>query len=165
MSQSTSPPFEAGYDASARDQGARHCGGKGLTRRWSAWEVGAMVAGFVIFWPLGLVAIFLKWKNGEMWSGASDGKAPWAGVNWKGADFQAWKSQAGFGGQSGRTGNAAFDEYRRNELARLEEERRKLEAEQREFVTFLERLRKAKDQDEFDRFMAERRAAQAPSAH
>jgi hypothetical protein len=44
------------------------------------------------------------------------------------------------------------------QLARLEEERCKLDEEQKAFREYLARLRKAKDQDEFDRFMAERRA-------
>ena len=40
-------------------------------------------------------------------------------------------------GFRGRTGNAAFDEYREQELKRLEEERRKLEAMRAEFESFL----------------------------
>lgn len=48
------------------------------------------------------------------------------------------------------TGNSAFDEYREETLRRLEEE-------QSEFETFMERLRKAKDKSEFDQFMNERR--------
>ena len=48
------------------------------------------------------------------------------------------------------SGNHAFDEYRTETLRRLEEE-------QREFKEFLERLRFAKDKNEFDQFMAERR--------
>jgi hypothetical protein len=116
-----------------------------------------MVAGFVVFWPLGLLALFLKWKNGEMWRGAADSAAPWAGF--KMPDFQAWKSQAhhGFAG----SGNAAFDEYKREQLNRLDEERRRLEEEQKAFRAFVEKLRRAKDQEEFDRFMAERRTQAA----
>ena len=48
-------------------------------------------------------------------------------------------------------GNHAFDEYRAETLRRLEEE-------QKEFASFLERLRFAKDKAEFDQFMAERRS-------
>ena len=56
-----------------------------------------------------------------------------------------------FGGAGGATsGNHAFDEYRAETLRRLEEE-------QQEFSTFLDRLRFAKDKAEFDAFMAERR--------
>jgi hypothetical protein len=47
------------------------------------------------------------------------------------------------------SGNRAFDDYREQTLKRLEEE-------QREFREFLERLRFAKDRQEFDQFMAER---------
>jgi hypothetical protein len=45
------------------------------------------------------------------------------------------------------SGNRAFDEYRAETLRRLEEE-------QREFCDFLDRLRRAKDNAEFDQFMA-----------
>ncbi len=127
---------------------------------WSIWEVGAMVAGFVIFWPLGLLALFLKWKNGEMWRGSSEAKVPWR--DFKKPDFRAWKNYrtSGFS----QTGNAAFDTYRRAQFERLEEERRKLDEEQRAFSDFVEKLRRAKDQDEFDRFMAERGIAEKPAA-
>jgi hypothetical protein len=66
----------------------------------------------------------------------------------------------GFTGGSS-SGNNAFDEYRMETLKRLEEE-------EREFRSFLDRLRRAKDKAEFDQFMADRRqtpptgAAQEP---
>ena len=53
------------------------------------------------------------------------------------------------------SGNHAFDEYRSETLRRLEDE-------QREFRDFLERLRFAKDKQEFDQFMADRRSRQTP---
>jgi len=58
----------------------------------------------------------------------------------------------GFGpwGAPRSSGNHAFDEYRTETLRRLEDE-------QREFRDFLDRLRFAKDKQEFDQFMAERR--------
>ena len=60
------------------------------------------------------------------------------------------RARAGWGGSS-TSGNRAFDDYRSETLKRLEDE-------QREFKEFLERLRFAKDRDEFDQFMAERRS-------
>jgi hypothetical protein len=139
----------------------RRCGG-GIRSRWSPWEVGAMVAGFVVFWPLGVLAFFLKWKNGEMWRGASESNAPWSGF--KAPDFQSWKQSAtsGFGGGFAGSGNAAFDAYKREQMKRLDEERRKLEEEQKAFRDFVEKVRRAKDQEEFDRFMAERNAPGTP---
>ena len=57
------------------------------------------------------------------------------------------------------TGNLAFDEHRAATLARLEEERRQLDAQQAEFAAFMQQLRRAKDQEEFDRFMQGRNRA------
>ena len=146
----------AGFEQNGSTQ-KRGCGLSSVGR-WSAWEIGAMVAGFVVFWPLGLIALFLKWKNGEMWKGSADTAAPWA--SFKAPDLSGWnwKGQASSYGFAG-SGNAAFDTYKREQLKRLDEERRRLDDEQKAFRDFVERLRRAKDQDEFDRFMNERRAA------
>ena len=62
----------------------------------------------------------------------------------------------------GSTGNRAFDEWRATELARLEEERQKLVAAEREFASYMENLRRAKDREEFDRFMSARGNANPP---
>src|SRR5690606_17655206 len=55
------------------------------------------------------------------------------------------------------TGNAAFDEWRKQELSRLDEERRKLDDARAEFESYAEELRRARDKEEFDRFMSKRR--------
>ena len=47
MTYSASAGFE--QNGSTRKRGC----GVGSMGRWSAWEIGAMVAGFVVFWPLG----------------------------------------------------------------------------------------------------------------
>jgi hypothetical protein len=64
-----------------------------------------------------------------------------------------WGAPSAFTG----TGNLAFDEYRRSELERLERERRRLDEEASEFRTFVEDLKRAKDREEFDAYMARRR--------
>jgi hypothetical protein len=80
-------------------------------------------------------------------------------------DFYNWSFGAcdrrGAGGppwqwKPSSTGNLAFDEWREAELARLEAEREKLRAAEQEFTTFAENLRRAKDREEFERFMAQR---------
>lgn len=53
------------------------------------------------------------------------------------------------------SGNAAFDAYRLEVLKRLEEE-------QKSFVSFLDRLRDAKDKSEFDSFMEDRARPTVP---
>ena len=150
----------------SRDEGRswRHRCGPFAKKPWSLVEIGAVIGGFVVFWPLGLLALFLKAKKGEIWNGASTmgpNQTHWQ--NWRG-DFSAftapWKRGA-WNADSAPTGNRAFDEYRKAAFEKLEAEHRKLEAERREFDSFLEKLRKAKDEEDFQRFMAERNAGKA----
>jgi hypothetical protein len=135
--------------------------------RWAPFEIIAMVLGFVVFWPIGLAILFYKiWQRRH---GGPDLQTL-AADRWQDArnmmgSNQPWASSWGCGGvrRAGRfytstTGNMAFDEWRTAELARLDEERRKLDEAQREFAEYVDAIRRAKDRDEFDRFMAERRA-------
>jgi hypothetical protein len=63
-----------------------------------------------------------------------------------------------WGHGSARTGNVAFDDWRDKELERLAEERKKLDDMLAEFDEYARELRRAKDQEEFDRFMANRKS-------
>jgi hypothetical protein len=150
MSQSTSGALEHG------GAGEQHNGRRGCSwgrSRWSGWEIGAIVLGFVIFWPVGLIALFWKLAKGELWPGSADGGAPWA--NWRGFDTSKWRWRDDFHFR-GHSGNSAFEAYKARELEKLEQLRRKLAEDQKAFGEFLNRLKRAKDQEEFDRFMAER---------
>ncbi len=129
----------------------RGCGAS----RWTAFELVAMILGFIVFWPIGLA--ILGYKFWQRRTGGEDLQTFAAG-KWNEARsaMHAARSSApwGRGGFAGvPTGNMAFDEWRAGELARLEAERRKLEDAQREFADFVESVRKAKDREEFERFM------------
>jgi hypothetical protein len=124
-----------------------------------AW-IAVMVAGFLIFWPVGLAILaYLLW-SGRMGCGWHGDKS-----RWHARMAERWERRPGTwpgSGSAGRSayaasGNHAFDEYREATLKRLEEE-------SREFQTFLERLRLAKDRAEFDQFMAERKTPPAADA-
>jgi hypothetical protein len=119
--------------------------------RWSALNIVLMILGFAVFWPLGLAMLaWIIWGD-EIRAKAEDAKEHFRSFSERAPRF---RPAEGFGFQ-GRTGNAAFDEYRAQELKRLEEERRRLEAMRAEFEKFLGELRRVKDQEEFDRFMRE----------
>ena len=116
-----------------------------------AW-IAVMVAGFILFWPIGLAILaYLIW-SGRMGCGRHGEMSHWQqhmAERWdrKRERMERWgREMRGFYS----SGNRAFDDYREETLRRLEEE-------QREFREFLDRLRKAKDKEEFDQFMAERR--------
>ncbi|GLS23842.1 hypothetical protein GCM10007874_68630 [Labrys miyagiensis] len=126
--------------------------------RWHPLHVVAVIAGFMIWWPLGLAALaYFIWGDRFPREKVRDGferaKAEFTGF---GRDYRGY----GFAGQGwSGTGNAAFDDYRRETLRRLEEERRRIEEEGRAFAEFVANLRRARDKEEFDRFMAERNAS------
>jgi hypothetical protein len=117
--------------------------------------IAAMVLGFILWWPAGLAILAFLGFSGRLhranWSGQPRGQ--WynmdGGCGWgrRGARNR-WGGGGGGGGRP--SGNQAFDDYRAETLRRLEQE-------QREFVDYLERLRRAKDKAEFDQFMADRR--------
>ncbi len=134
------------------------CGGRMNTKPWSIYEVGAVIGAFVVFWPLGLVALFVKMKKGELWNGASSMQAPWA--NWQKHSENASNFAGNWQRNTGFSGNAAFDDYRKVEIEKLEAQRRKLDAERKAFDEFLSKLRHAKDREDFERFMADRNAPQ-----
>lgn len=130
---------------------------------WTPATIALMVLGFVVFWPLGLAMLaYIIW--GDRLDGfkrdvnrATDGI--FAGCR-RGSEKAARWGHGGFA----RTGNVAFDDWREKELARLDEERRKLDEMREEFDDYARELRRAKDQEEFDRFMAGRNRATAPVA-
>ena len=133
---------------------------------WTPLTIALMVLGFVFFWPLGLAMLaYILWGDRipEFRRSAEGVKADFKRSFGGCASRKSWGGAQG--GHSYNSGNAAFDEYRESELRRLEEERRRLDGERAEFETFVRNLRRARDQEEFDRFKTERdRARQAPAA-
>jgi len=141
-----------------------------------------MILGFIAWWPLGLLVLAFIIGTGRMayamgcWNhrcndfGWHDANSRWQSkMEWMQDRWQSKierlqgkmdrmrsrmeRTRGGGGdwwGQPRSSGNRAFDDYREQTLRRLEEE-------QREFKEFLERLRFAKDREEFDQFMTERR--------
>jgi hypothetical protein len=119
--------------------------------RWTALNIVLMIIGFAVFWPLGLAMLaWIIWGD-EIGAKARELKGQFRSFSERGPRF---RQAEGFGFQ-GRTGNAAFDDYRAQELKRLDEERRKLEAMRADFEQFLGELRRVKDQEEFNGFMRE----------
>ena len=113
----------------------------------------AMVIGFWAFWPLGLAMLaYIIWGD----------RIPEVRRHFAEMRREFHGGCAPRGRSSGyRSGNAAFDDYRERELRRLDEERRKLDDERREFEEFVQNLRRARDQEEFDRFTRERPSRRA----
>jgi hypothetical protein len=117
-----------------------------------AWIV-LMILGFFAWWPLGLVILAFMIGSGRMGCWNHHGMSRWQNkmdrMQAKMDRVRSFSSGGDWWGPQS-SGNRAFDDYRSETLQRLEEE-------QHEFKEFLQRLRFAKDREEFDQFMAERR--------
>lgn len=118
---------------------------------WTPATIALMVLGFVVFWPLGLAMLAYILFGDRLREFKSDANQRADGFfrSCRRSSHRAYRS--GFS-----TGNVAFDDWRKAELDRIEEQRRKLDEMRDEFDTYLRELRRAKDQEEFDRFMRER---------
>ena len=141
----------------------------GLVFLLAAGHIGRM-----LFWPIALAGLVFMVASGRLgcrrrrWAQGGwgqQGQAPGNQPN-QGQGYNMWQSCMPWGRWAGgdrtppappSSGNHAFDEYRAETLRRLEDE-------QKEFSSFLERLRFAKDKAEFDQFMAERRQTPRPPA-
>ncbi len=120
---------------------------------WTPATTAMMVAGFILFWPLGLAMLGYILFGDRLEAFKRDANATVDGV------ANAFRrSGNGFSRQSA-TGNVAFDEWRDAEIERLNNERRKLDEMRAEFEEELRELRRAKDKEDFDRFMAKRNTA------
>lgn len=122
---------------------------------WTPATIALMVIGFMVFWPLGLAMLAYI-----IWGDRLDGFKRNANRMTDGLFAGCRKTSF----RTARTGNVAFDDWREKELERLAEERRKLDEMYEEFDAYARELRRAKDQEEFDRFMAERNKRSAPTS-
>lgn len=103
-----------------------------------AWAF-AVVLGFWLFWPLGpAVLAYLAW-TGRL-RAMNHGPGQWSNLRGRALPWTSFGSAA-------PSGRGAFDDHRAQAL-------RRLEGEQKEFQAYLERLRRARDEAEFDQFVA-----------
>jgi hypothetical protein len=116
-------------------------------------EIGAIVVGFIYWWPVGLALVAWKLAGYPAFTELRDGARRTF------SDLEGARPASRFAAsRRDSTGNAAFDDYRRAELDRLEAQRRALAEESRAFAEFVEELKRAKDREQFDAFMAKRRS-------
>ena len=117
---------------------------------WTPATIMLTILGFLVFWPLGLGMLAYV-----IWGDRLKPELAEMRDRMRGFDTSRFRDFGG-GARFASTGNSAFDDYRARVLKRLDEERRQLDVERREFETFVTTLRQARDKEEFDRFMAER---------
>ncbi|MEJ2030362.1 MAG: DUF2852 domain-containing protein [Maritimibacter sp.] len=102
-----------------------------LNERGSAAWIASSVLGFIFFWPLGMIILFY-----------------WLFFRRKDAS-NALTAPAATAHNSASSNNIAFESYKQETIARLADE-------QDQFESFLDRLRAARDKQEFDHFLDQR---------
>ena len=125
--------------------------------QWGPLTIALMVLGFIIWWPLGLAMLaYIIW--GEAFGGSAEKAQGFVHKSKAWAEANCGPRNHAYRGhwRNSSSGNAAFDDYRAEQLRRLEEERKRLDEEINAFHEYMANLRKAKDREEFDRFMGER---------
>jgi Protein of unknown function (DUF2852) len=127
-----------------------------LESPWHPGWIAVTVLGFLIWWPIGLALLLFTLGSRKMGCWSQD---RWSNkmerMQYKMERMRNRMERGGFPFGPPSSGNRAFDEYRMETLRRLEEE-------QKEFREFLDRLRHAKDKEEFDLFMAQHRSRPNP---
>lgn len=130
-----------------------------LDTPWHPGWIAVTILGFIIWWPIGLALLFFTLGSRRMscWSHPDRWQNKMEKMQYKMDRMRGRMERRGFGFGFGppSSGNRAFDEYRSETLRRLEEE-------QVEFRNFLDRLRHAKDKEEFDQFMAQHKTRPTP---
>ncbi len=117
--------------------------------KWTPMNTVLMILGFVLFWPLGLAMLAYI-----LWGDRMEIDKHWRSVK---SEFSGRRTSRTHGFRHS-TGNFAFDDYRKETLERLEEEHRRLKEEEKAFAEFMRDLRRARDKDEFEQFMARKNA-------
>src|SRR5262245_8253275 len=98
--------------------------------QWGPLTIALMVLGFVIWWPLGLAMLaYIIW--GEAFGGSAEKAQGFVnrGKAWANENCGPRGHHRHHGGWQRTSGNAAFDDYRAEQLRRLEEERKRLDEE------------------------------------
>ena len=111
------------------------------TLLYGAFAIVSVIIALNMFWPAGVVlAAILGWRGGFVPQNFTQVSTRDIAEKVRNLSPEATQRSSG---------NASFDAYRRDIMQRLEDE-------QDSFDNFLGRLRDAKDQSEFDRFLDDR---------
>lgn len=138
--------------------GYGHGYGGGRGWRWKPLDIALLVVAFIVFWPLGLVVLAWKIWNDRQPNPQDLEQVLRVGFERLQAGFDSMMASFGAGAPAGVppvTGNEAFDAHIREEWARVEADRRRIEEEVEAFRAFLARERSG-GHETYERFRASR---------
>lgn len=129
------------------------CDFSGKRGNWSGRNIAAMVVGFVLFWPIGLVLLYWNITGRDV----RDFPAAVRGV-WSKATRR--RSSA-----SADDDNVVFKEYQQTQYDRIRDIKAEIDERARRFKAFRDDAKRRKDEEEFNRFMANSPLADNPASN
>lgn len=119
------------------------CSGKGsCTGNWSGRNIAAMVIGFVLFWPIGLVLLYWNIKGRDVRDLPKAIKDKWSKVS------------SGSGCKYSSSENSVFDEFQQTQHDRISELKEEIKNRSRNFREFRTSAQRRADEEEFKDFMS-----------
>jgi len=127
------------------------CGmGRGCSGgNWSGINIAAMVIGFVLFWPIGLVILYWNITGRNLKDLPKAVQQKWSSV------FNATKSHENSNGE-----NSVFDEFQQTQYDRVSELKEEIKNRARSFKIFKSDAKRQADDVEFKDFMSSDRSQQ-----
>lgn len=120
------------------------CGaGWGKKGNWSGLNIAAMVFGFVLFWPIGLLVLFWICTGRNVQSLPEAIQRQWS----------RFRQFAGIGGAH-TSSNSVFDAYQETQYDRIREIKEEIRLRSERFKAFKDEAKRKLDEEEFRRFMA-----------
>ena len=118
---------------------------------WSGINIAAMVIGFIVFWPIGLLILYwnIKGRNVKDLPAAIQQK-------WSAMVNGSWSPSKGSDGMSSE--NTVFDEYQQTQYDRIVEIKEEIKNRARSFKDFRSDSKRRADDAEFKEFMSSDRS-------
>lgn len=126
-----------------RQHGNNKCG------NWSGLNVTAMILGFVLFWPVGLLIMFSNMSGRDVKDLPQGIRDLWSGIT------GIWNRNDSFS-RPDYSENDVFNEYQQTQFDRIHEIKEEIKARSRSFREFRENLKRRANEEEFNRFMADK---------
>jgi hypothetical protein len=142
MSSASSP-----IEGISRRHSRRSSGGCCSKGNWSGINIAAMVIGFVLFWPVGLVILYWNIKGRNLQDLPSAIQEKWNAM------FSGVKNHKDSEGE-----NVMFDEYQQTQYDRVSELKEEIKNRARSFKIFRSDAQRKADDVEFKDFMSSDRS-------
>ena len=146
MLSSNNPAYAQSNNRSwgrCRQNSSNRCG------NWSGFNITAMILGFVVFWPLGLLILFSNMSGRDVRELPRGVRDMWSSAK---ASFNRNEGM----GASVSSENDVFNEYQQTQYDRIHEISEEIKARSQRFKEFRENLKRRANEEEFNRFMADK---------